>query len=864
MEPIAQVSQALQVIENVCKISSMVWVNKNQCKRIADRFRVIAEGLKGMELDKHPAGGSSNKDYPGFDELLTVLRKGEALVSYYTVWKGIISAVSRTDNREAFLEIHQELDTLDSQFHFEGLDGKYIQLALGTDRSALLTEDAEKDLKEMPRKLEELARINEDPMHTSQQKPDLDLETWQQVVSEKSKPVGEDGKLPIYLSIDLSTVETKAPVRELVRQSTQDPKDKDGWALVRNGSWLGCEFAVKVFKSGDQSEWNKEQLLKEVGALVELRHPHVIQLVGFGQDSERSVFLMEKMDADLRNFMKKKLEPAPRPKPRPFTRSGELDIITQIAKGMYYLHTQQYVHGDLKCTNILVKKSGDYLEVKIADLRNAMKLGGPWDQAAFEVACLTRRPRWTAPEAIKLFGGVRPSPDSLLKSDVYSFAMTCYEVVTGKYPFDGIKDNALLEQIEAGVRPELPGELDDGLRGVITSCWDTDPNNRPNFESICYVLDYIRSKQSVTGTSKSSGKDVVLSLFKRIPQVHGALTGLLGKVRARDQNPNSPTHESSSWDDQKKGHELQRSNSTVTFAEHLRIKPSDLKKQRLIGSGASARVYAATWLGCTFAVKRFKSQTADLGELTRELEFLISLRHPYVAQLVGLSVGAEQECMIVMEFMSSSLRELIECRQRKRALVSATQGTSAPQLADVLPYDLHEAVAIIWKIALGMAFLHSRGVMHRDLKSPNVLVNEHPGYMDIKIVDFGLSRYLSKSETHGAYIGVGTGFWRAPEILPSQTADKSSQPNLRAIDVYAFAMTSYEVLTGGVPCSELRRGDYEAVIGGYRPTLPSDLYPDLKVLIEKCWHGDPEQRPDFSYICEELRRIQQALSNSSS
>ena len=151
------------MIENVRKISSTVWVNKNQCERIADRFTLIAEGLKVMELDKDFPGGkaldggggsSSSKDYPGFDELLTVLRKGEALVSSYEkygVWKAITSAVSRTDNREAFQEIHLELDTLNSQFQFEGSNGKYVELASGVDRSDLLTEDAEKDLKELPK-----------------------------------------------------------------------------------------------------------------------------------------------------------------------------------------------------------------------------------------------------------------------------------------------------------------------------------------------------------------------------------------------------------------------------------------------------------------------------------------------------------------------------------------------------------------------------------------------------------------------------------------------------------------------------------------------------------------------------------------
>ena len=253
--PISQVSQALEVIENVRKISSTVWVNKNQCERIADRFTLIAEGLKVMELDKDSPGGkaldggdsSSSKDYPGFDELLTVLRKGEALVSSYGkygVWKAITSAVSRTDNREAFQEIHLELDTLNSQFQFEGSNGKYVELASGVDRSDLLTEDAEKDLKELPKNVETLTRINEE--QASQRVSNLDLETLQQVVTERINPVGEDGKLPIYLKIDLVTVETKAPIRELARQSKQDPTDKDGWALVRDGSWLGCEFAIKV------------------------------------------------------------------------------------------------------------------------------------------------------------------------------------------------------------------------------------------------------------------------------------------------------------------------------------------------------------------------------------------------------------------------------------------------------------------------------------------------------------------------------------------------------------------------------------------------------------------------------------------
>ena len=225
VEPVSQASQALKVIENVQKISTTVGFNKAQCAYIADRFIVIAEGLMIMGLDKNFSGGkpldggSSSKDYPGLDKLLTVLRKGEALVSSCGTDRLSEGWMMRTEYREAFLEIDLELDTLNSQFHFEGSHGKYVELASGgVDRSDLLTEDAEKGLKEFAKNL--LTRIHKE--QASQRVSNLDLETLQRVV-ERINPVGADEDLPIYRKID-----------------------KDGWAPVPDGRWLGCEFATKV------------------------------------------------------------------------------------------------------------------------------------------------------------------------------------------------------------------------------------------------------------------------------------------------------------------------------------------------------------------------------------------------------------------------------------------------------------------------------------------------------------------------------------------------------------------------------------------------------------------------------------------
>jgi serine/threonine protein kinase len=841
MTSISQVPKALEIIENVQKLSSTVWVNKNQCQRVAARFKAIGEGL-GSDFFGG-SYGSNNMDYPAFDELLTVLRKGEALVSNNKQWAGIMGALIRTDNREAFKEINEELDTMKAKFPFEGFSAGFETTSV-MQRSLILAQDADKDLEEM----KGLSRIQESPQATK--KPEaMDLKAVEKVVWEKSQPPGDI--LPNFLKIDMSTINIKDPVRKLEMLSKHDLTETHGMAVVCEGSWLGCEFAVKVFKS-PQSNWNKSQLLKEVGSLMELRHPHIIRFIGFGQDAQLCFVLMEMMpEKDLRHFMKQRHG-------RPFTRSQELDIITQIAKGMYYLHTQGYVHGDLKCSNILVKKYEDYIEVKIGDLRYAQKLESAGGSSEIN---MVRRPRWTPPEALDStvgpYAGAKPTDDLLKQADVHSFAMTCYEVVTGNLPFQDVQGDALLEQIKAGKRPELPGDLDSDLKGLIESCWHNDPNQRPVFENICVVLDYIRSSMPAV-TNKSSGIGKVWNVFRQIPHVQGMLNGWLSGVRDRAQPVEPSSAQSSTWAGNMgigSGRpELVANADAIQIPECLKIKPATLKKVRKIGSGSTAKVYEVTWLGCTFALKRLKKldNAASISALQHELDFLIQLRHPYIIQLVGFSVDEQERCSIVMEFMKGSLRDVINSRVQKKTTATKTN-SSQP----VLLFEFQEAVGIITKIALGMAFLHSRGVTHRDLKALNVLCQEHAGSMDVKIVDFGVSQHIAAASGATA-LAVGTGFWRAPEIFPTEfNRSRGCDVSLMAADVYSFAMTCYEILTGFSPFDEygFRLSKYDEVVNGLRPTLPPGLDSGLNELIADCWHTDPERRPNFEEICSRLNTL---------
>lgn len=144
--------------------------------------------------------------------------------------------------------------------------------------------------------------------------------------------------------------------------------------------------------------------LKEAEALAKLVHLNIVQLMGFAQGEDKSLILMELMDFDSRSFKRA------RKGKRTFSRAQELDIITQIARGMYYLHEQQYVHGALKASRILVKQhTGGDLDAKISSLRGYQKLG-VWDSVSSK---LRSRPRWTAPR-IASHGDVEPS-HALLK-----------------------------------------------------------------------------------------------------------------------------------------------------------------------------------------------------------------------------------------------------------------------------------------------------------------------------------------------------------------------------------------------------------------------------------------------------------------
>ena len=837
----SSLKNALEIIKHVRDMANDVCFNKHQCTRLAERFGEIGKALRQQDniINTVDVSDTNLLGSLEFDHVLALLRKGEALVASYRDRRTAIPTIlGRVDNPEAFKEIHDEIDSLkaylylDNDFIFTGIPEQSTSESWEKQKDALLSHDSERDREEMLSKLQnlELQQTQKDriPSELGMVAADHHVAVeLEQVIKDKCNFNSTNSDTPVilpsYLSVKFSTVSVdEAPIKPLPSGSKKSREDDhlEGKAAVHRGKWLGCDCAVKTFKSSDH-HWNKMELQKEVTSLMKLKHPHITQLIGFAQDKEKTYVLYEKMDGDLRQYMEcRRSKSLFR---RPFNRTEEVNIITQIARGMYYLHRQGYVHGELKCTNVLVKEvvNTGHVDVKISDFHCSRELGV---EPIKTDSAWKHRPRWSPPEAI-INGKNLASDVQLQKADVYSFGMTCYEVVTGNLPFQDIRGDRLEKMILAGERPPLPADLSEELKLLIQECWDPEPHNRPTFEELCYVLNmnppnftYIqRLRQAFCGGDPVEADDLIQEDW----------TSLLELQRKNPKFLRTEEQVSKEIDA-----------AEADLPKCLMIEPRLLQPVRLLGKGASAKVYEVAWIGCRFAVKWLKSDHAS--KLRREVNLLQKLLHPHVVRLVGFSVIMSSRCGIVMEVMDQSLRAYVDSRFSAKS-----------------PLPQSEVLAIITKVAMGMEYLHSRGVTHGDLKGENVLVrNTKAGRnMDIKIVDFGLSQVLDQEPT-SRRSGTGTGWWRAPEVVSNSGL---KQVDLMAADVYSFGMVCYEVVTGMSPYSYLIKNHVSdevvktLVLNGSPPKFENVKMVDgLKALLDKCYSLDPRNRPTFSEIREQL------------
>ncbi|KAK9167122.1 hypothetical protein Scep_002313 [Stephania cephalantha] len=146
----------------------------------------------------------------------------------------------------------------------------------------------------------------------------------------------------------------------------------------------------------------------------------------------------------------------------------------------------------------------------------------------------------------------------------------------------------------------------------------------------------------------------------------------------------------------------------------------------------------------------------------------------------------------------------------------------------------------------GMEYLHQNNIIHRDLKTANLLMDvDHV----VKVADFGVARFQSQGGVMTAE--TGTYRWMAPEVINHQPYDQKA-------DVFSFAIVLWELITAKVDRNIRSNADQ-----GLRPELPENAHPKLLSLMQRCWEADPSNRPSFSEITFELVEILQEVQGQS-
>lgn len=169
-------------------------------------------------------------------------------------------------------------------------------------------------------------------------------------------------------------------------------------------------------------------------------------------------------------------------------------------------------------------------------------------------------------------------------------------------------------------------------------------------------------------------------------------------------------------------------------------------------------------------------------------------------------------------------------------------------------FDLlhNSSVKMSWKLKLSIAIDTARGlnylhqhsppIIHRDLKSPNLLLDGSS--RQTKVCDFGLARSHSMRVMTGQ---IGTFQWMAPEVMSNNNYTEKA-------DVYSFGIILWELLTRQLPYANMNplQVSQQVVHHDMRPNPPKDCPKPYLELMTRCWHKNPRKRPSFDIIVTRL------------
>lgn len=262
-----------------------------------------------------------------------------------------------------------------------------------------------------------------------------------------------------------------------------------------------------------------------------------------------------------------------------------------------------------------------------------------------------------------------------------------------------------------------------------------------------------------------------------------------------------------------------------------------------LGKGGFGDVFKGTWTGSSVAIKVVKDKDPsdyDVMDFILEIALLSRLNHPNVMRFWRGSVefinGRRSLLMVTENIVRGGLSGLLH-------------GHGGEPMKENL--QLAQALWLSTGVARGMQYIHSCNVLHLDLKSPNVLVDND---WTPKLCDFGLAKISALEGEEGGLQTTLRGvspIWAPPEMFDEQAEDMTERA-----DVYSFGIVTFEILSRQLPFQEIdQRRLPKAKFDGVLPALPKNVPDDCGKLIAECCAHKPTARPTMRGVVAKLHEL---------
>eukprot|EP00003_Mantamonas_plastica_P008261 TRINITY_DN1718_c0_g3_i2.p1 TRINITY_DN1718_c0_g3~~TRINITY_DN1718_c0_g3_i2.p1 ORF type:complete len:725 (-),score=254.97 TRINITY_DN1718_c0_g3_i2:83-2257(-) len=312
------------------------------------------------------------------------------------------------------------------------------------------------------------------------------------------------------------------------------------------------------------------------------------------------------------------------------------------------------------------------------------------------------------------------------------------------------------------------------------------------------------------------GRQRSSSLFEETPKRRGR-SATISRFQKKDPTP-PPTEEEMKKKDKEETQRAKYEEEVLPYIQEGNPKKlfTDLGR---IGKGGFGEVYIATSQleenkGDTVALKQMEYKSArDLKYIVNEIKTLSSMEHPNLIRYIGSWKGKGQKIWMVMQYMDGgTLQDLSRG-------YNMSEGTIAVVIKEVLQ---------------GIAFMHSIGRIHRDIKSANVLLSLKG---DVRLCDFGLCAPVTETETTSM---VGSPYWMSPEVI-------AKKPYGKGIDIWAVGILAIEMAEENPPYYEFGplKALYMIATHGVNSYFEdkNDYSVEFRDFLTQCLHPDPTERP---------------------